>query len=297
MPEHEVVARAAADVVRVLAGDDEVAAEAAEEQVEAVAAVDDVVAVVALDDVVAAGIRDDVVAGAAADHVVAITAVEAVVAAVAVDRVVVRAAGHEVVVARGAADNDVSRRRCSGGNWSAASRIVRITSGMRLSGGARVVAALQADRPRELVRLVSLEDEGRRDEDLGRQMGRVGVGHHQLGERVRLELAPEVEARGPLQVVEAVAVLQLLHLGLEHEVEGGAQEAAEGHLLLGEAADPEVDVVDAGRGDAGRQVGIAAGRVQEGEAVAGDESVAVLVHAEDELHGGGALAGERGLRS
>ena len=51
---------------------------------------------------------------------------------------------------------------------------------------------------------------------------------------------------GAFKVVEAVAVLQLLHLGLEDEVEGRAEETAERHLLLGQAADPEVDGVDAG---------------------------------------------------
>ncbi len=75
----------------------------------------------------------------------------------------------------------------------------------------------------------------------------VGVRHDQLGERVELELVAEAQARRALQVVEAVAVLQLLELLLEHEVEGRAQQAAERRLLLGEAADPEVDVVDAGR--------------------------------------------------
>ena len=58
--------------------------------------------------------------------------------------------------------------------------------------------------------------------------------------------ALKFEARGALQVVEAVAVLQLLQLVLEHEVEGRAEHAAERHLLLGQAADPQVDGVDAG---------------------------------------------------
>src|SRR6185295_15662302 len=55
---------------------------------------------------------------------------------------------------------------------------------------------------------------------------------------------------GALQVVEAVAVLQLLELVLEHEVEGRAEQAAERHLLLGQAADPQVDAAEAGGGDA-----------------------------------------------
>ena len=71
---------------------------------------------------------------------------------------------------------------------------------------------------------------------------------------------------GALQVVEAVAVLQLLQLLLEHEVEGRAEHAAEGHLLLGQAADPEVDVVEAG-GGLPSAVRPGAGAVQEGEPV------------------------------
>ena len=81
-------------------------------------------------------------------------------------------------------------------------------------------------------------------------MRRVGVRHDQLGERVVLHLGQEIEAGEAAQVVEAVAVLQRLELGLEHEVEGRAEHAAERHLLLGQAADPQVDVVEAGDGDA-----------------------------------------------
>ena len=73
----------------------------------------------------------------------------------------------------------------------------------------------------------------------------VGVAAGELGERVAFELEPQVEAVGALQVVEAVAVLQAFELLLEHEVEGRAEQAAEDRLALGEAADPEVDVVEA----------------------------------------------------
>ena len=40
-----------------------------------------------------------------------------------------------------------------------------------------------------------------------------------------------------------------------------------GICLLGQAADPQVDVIDAGGGDAVGQVGVGAGAVQEVEAV------------------------------
>ena len=71
----------------------------------------------------------------------------------------------------------------------------------------------------------------------------VGVGFHQLGERICLELGIEVHARGALEIIEPVTVLQLLQLVLEHEVEGRAQQAAERRDLLGQAADPEIDAV------------------------------------------------------
>ena len=78
-------------------------------------------------------------------------------------------------------------------------------------------------------------------------MRRVGVEHHQLGERVVLQLGDEIHARGARQIVEPVAVLQGFELRLEDEIEGRAEHAAERHLLFGKAADPEVDVVEAGR--------------------------------------------------
>ena len=99
----------------------------------------------------------------------------------------------------------------------------------------------------ELLCRIDLEDQCGRLEHVGRQMLGVGVEHDELRERVVLELGAEVQARRARQVVEAVAVLQRFELVLEHEVEGRAEQAAERRLLLGQAADPEVDVVDAGR--------------------------------------------------
>ncbi|MNT75861.1 hypothetical protein D3C72_2147950 [compost metagenome] len=42
----------------------------------------------------------------------------------------------------------------------------------------------------------------------------------QLGEGVCFKLGQEVRSRKPVQVVQAVTILQGLELGLEHEVEG-----------------------------------------------------------------------------
>ena len=50
------------------------------------------------------------------------------------------------------------------------------------------------------------------------------------------------------QVVQAVGVLQLLHLGSEDEVEGRAQQGAKQVLLLGQAAHPQVYPVEPGEG-------------------------------------------------
>ncbi|MNQ31698.1 hypothetical protein D3C85_450760 [compost metagenome] len=99
-----------------------------------------------------------------------------------------------------------------------------------------------------LVRLVDLQNVGRRQEDPGRKVCGIGIGHHQRGERVVLKLGAKVHRGGALQVVEAVTVLEFLHLVLEDEVEGRAEHAAKGHLLLGQATNPEVDRIQAGDG-------------------------------------------------
>ena len=86
--------------------------------------------------------------------------------------------------------------------------------------------------------------------------------------RVQLAMRQLFKYCPPREVVEAVAVLQVLHLQFEHGVEGRAEEAAERHLLLGQAADPEVDLVETalvGVG-AGRRRGTACGRPELGAA-------------------------------
>ena len=100
-----------------------------------------------------------------------------------------------------------------------------------------------------LVALVYFENEVRNREDIARQvhavLAEIGVVDHHLGEGVALELGQEVGSGEAVQVVEPVAVLQVFHLRLEDEVEGRAEKAAEGLLLFGEAADPQVDIVKA----------------------------------------------------
>ena len=90
-----------------------------------------------------------------------------------------------------------------------------------------------------------------RGERVGLQRVRaVGVALDHLGERVALELGAQVHAGRAGQVVQPVAVLQVLQLRLEDVVERAAQQAAEQVGDLGEAADPQVDVVEPGGGHA-----------------------------------------------
>ncbi|MCY1526544.1 hypothetical protein D9M68_615750 [compost metagenome] len=164
----------------------------------------------------------------------------------------------------------------------------------------RVAVTVHADAG-ELAQRVDFEDQARGREDVGRQVRRVGVEHHQLGEGVVLQFGEEVEAGQTREVVEAVAVLQRLHLRLEDEVEGRAQQAAEGHLLFGQAADPQVDVVHARGGDTADHR-VDARAVQEGEpvcfvcneaALRGRASVENHGAAEDECGRHGPLLGHR----
>ena len=235
------------------AEEDEVLAAAAHDQVEARAGMDDVVAVAGLDVVVAAAVDDDVVAVAAVDDVVAEAAFEPVVAAVAKERVVADA-GDQDVVGFGAAEDDVvaagvaqivgvraggrrvvaddQRRQdaAASGSCRDCRRFVD-TDRQGSSAGCRLRRQSHPGRV-ELLGLVDLEDQAGRREHVRRQMRRVGVAHDHGGEGIVLHLAEQMQAVEALQIVEAVAVLQLLHLHFEDEVEGRAQHAAEGHDLL-----------------------------------------------------------------
>src|SRR5262245_33737361 len=75
-------------------------------------------------------------------------------------------------------------------------------------------------------------------------MRRIRIPHDQRGKGVVLHFAEQMQAVEALQIVEAVAALQILHLHFENEVEGRTEHAAKGHDLFGEAADPEIDVFE-----------------------------------------------------
>ena len=159
----------------------------------------------------------------------------------------------------------------------------------------RMPSGPRSSSPVELLGLVDLEGEGRasRRRRAGRCVASV-FAMISLANELFSSSVRKLQARGALQVVEAVAVLQLLELGLEHEVEGRAQHAAERHLLLGEAADPEVDVVETGAWSRRpAHAGPGAGAVQEVEPVGARSSPSAAERPAMSVSGRGALVRER----
>ena len=202
-----------------------------------------VVAEAGLDVVVAAGVDDDVVAVAAVDDVVAEAAIHAVVAGIAEEGVVANARGQDVIRIGTAKDDMLVAVVAQSYSGPA---VPDITSCVRMPEptGSQTVEDAIAVQVVELPGLVDLEDQSGVREHVRRQMRRVGVAHDHRGEGVVLHLAEQVQTVEPLQVVEAVAALQFLHLDLEDEVERRAQHAAERHGFLGKAADPEIDILE-----------------------------------------------------
>ena len=109
------------------------------------------------------------------------------------------------------------------------------------------------------------------------------IGEHDFREGVLLQLVEEVLPLDTAEIVEPVGILQVLHLGFEDGVEGRAQHAAERHLLLGQAADPEID-----RTEARFPSGPAPARIEVVEAIR-----RCALAAEDQGHGRVALGRER----
>ncbi|MNX70977.1 hypothetical protein D3C86_1022760 [compost metagenome] len=256
--ENEVITPAAEGKGDVFRGDDEILAIATQDQVSTrqhAAGHDHIVTVITFQTVVAERVADDVIARAAQYRVVPGATFETVVAAVAV-KGVITLAGNEDVIAGGAAHDDMVFTGVlqvigvwTHGVWVVANHQRHDFDAVDQDAARRVGSAVRA-KAGELSGLIHLEGERRCQEHSVRQVGDIGVEHDQLGKGVVFQLGAEVQARGTRQVVEAVAVLQRLHLGFKHEVEGRAEHAAERHLLFGEATDPEVDVVHTGSGDA-----------------------------------------------
>src|SRR3954471_2741356 len=162
-----------------------------------------IVARSALQVVVTVVAEEDVVALSADQGVVAFGAVQAVAARIALQRAVTDIAA-ELVDARPAAEDDVLPA------------VIRIEELLGPIGEQKDLdTGLGIDHA-----------DGRRIED---EVGRVEhVRHHstgrrvareQLGERVPFQREPHVQTVGTLQVVEAIAVLEILQLVLEDEVE------------------------------------------------------------------------------
>ncbi len=247
--EDEVVAFAGEDF-RTLVGseEDEVVTGAAQNQVETRTGMDNVVAGAGLDVVVAADVLDDVVAVAAIDDVVAEAALEVVVAAIAEQRVVADTRD-ENVGRVGAAEDDVVAAGVAQivGIRPGVAGLLRMTSWVRMppptgSPPSRVPSPSRSLNCR--VGSTSRIRPGVENTSDGRCVALV-LRMIMDGEGVVLHLAEQMQSVEPLQVVEAVAALQVFHLHFEDEVEGGAEHAAERHDLLGEAADPEIDVFEA----------------------------------------------------
>ncbi len=91
---------------------------------------------------------------------------------------------------------------------------------------------------------------------------RVRVAHDHLREGVPFKLRHQVHPGCARQVVQPVTVLQIRHLAFEDVVEGAAQQAPEQIGTFGQAAHPEVDVVQAA-GGGGAVVGPCIGAVHE----------------------------------
>ncbi len=226
----EVVALAADGFGGVLTGDDEVVAETADDQVDAITTVQHIVAIAALDVVVTTHVADDVVAGTTTQLVVAIATFDAVVATIAPDRVVTFA-GDQDVVTVGATQHDVLVTGIADVVGVRACCQRAVAEHHLLAVLAQWVEVAQAFV--ELLALVQFQVVTRVGEDQSRQVGGRGIGHDQLGERVAFQLGIHRQAGGTLKVVEAVAVLQFLHLVLEHEVEGAAEHTAERRFRFG----------------------------------------------------------------
>ncbi|GJE17085.1 hypothetical protein AIGOOFII_1797 [Methylobacterium marchantiae] len=289
--EDEVVAEAAEHLLRIGDSHDEVLPCISEEQIETRAAVDDVIAEVAPQDIVTERVLDDVVAIAAEDVVGFHAGIEVVVAAIAPEGIDALVAVEPVVPLR-APEHEV----LPAADLQNAAHVVKLAIDGDLAAAGVVPHDLGIDR---LLRCpvpdgvqavlcdaaVEFEDVIRGREQRPVEVGRieppkVGVAHHQIGEGVRFEIVEKVQPLRPAQVVETVAVLEMLHLVFEDEIEGRAQHPAEFVQLFGQAADPEIDRVEAAQAAAG----IGAGGVQEGQSIGGDGPVAILVDAQDQLH-------------
>ena len=264
------------------------------------AGVDDVIALLAVDDIVAARVGDDVVAGAAEELVVAVATFQAVVAGIAVS------------VSSPSLDMRISLAAVPPSTTCSCARVLEVVGVGADRGGVipnhqgdeGVVAQRVFPRGGNVVGALSTGVAGlskRMPSGPGllatlalnccagpppgsgpgwRTRARAGASRS-CSAMIRLEkvlFSSSLRKFWPWSAVQVVEAgrrsARTLELRLEHEVEGGAQHAAEGHLLLGEAADPEVHGVEPGDGDSVGAARPGARAVQEVEAVGGRTSAA-----------------------
>src|SRR5262245_38230176 len=193
----DVVSGAAEILHPIVAAEQEIVPVAAKQKVsaEAGSGAQGVVAVAALEDVVAVAAEEDVVAIAAVERVVAFPAVETIVAIVAVQRVVADV-GSELIGTRSSVEDDV---------LPAVQRVVEDLGAIGQRQDRRAIARIE-QRVGEICRA---DDVVRRVEDDIHAALEVGVASDHFGKRIALELLDQVRAVETLQVVEAVAVLQV----------------------------------------------------------------------------------------
>ena len=241
--EHEIVAFAAEHFLAVRTGNEDIGPLVAEDECQARAAVNDVVSFLTHEEVgfadVGAGIGDDIVALATMDLVDAVTGFDPVIAATAPDGVVA-ATGDDRVVAVRSLDEDMVET------------IVLDEVGPAFDERSkgileRILAHWIGVAPLGLFGAVDIQDMVRDGEDVARYgiacLTDIGVANDHFGEGIGFQLVEQVQALGTRQIIETVAILQVFKLQFEDEGEGGAQHAAEGHLLFGQTANPEIDVV------------------------------------------------------
>ena len=178
-------------------------------------------AVAALDSVVAVATPERIVTDAADDRIVAVRAAD--------DDVIAPRVLHEEILVH----NDyVGRRKSRVADHER--KQIRLGFGIRV-GLLGKVDFQKVVRPGEDVEMQAAPAE----------LTQIGVAHAEGRERVRLQLAEEMDVGRAPYVVEAIAVLQPFQLRLEDVVLGRAKIATERHSLFGQAAVPEVDVVEA----------------------------------------------------
>ena len=257
-----VVAGVAENGVDARAGGNEVVAEAAEgfriadatkngigsiatkQQIEPAGIDDHVIAIATLDVVVAKGIGEDVIAGASKQHVVTAAPFEHVVAGIAIDGVIAFAGG-ETIVGGGAPQHHMLDAAVADGAIGQAGQ----QGGLAPGGEGVIEDGSRAANP------TGFKEKGRRTEHITRQMHRRGVAHHDVAERLLLQLGEHIQAGGATEVVEAVVILQLQHLGAKHIGKARSEHAAEGLEFLGQAADPEINILEAPQGASGIDAG------------------------------------------